>query len=111
MLHHHALKSCSLAHPPLPPIPAFSNDMSYSRVGVVAGANKRIGLAIVRNLALQYPKSPPNDGCPLIYLTARDRGRGEAALQNLEKDVQLQKAKALVHHGGLAGIRFYEQSC
>ena len=29
-------------------------------------------------------------------------------MQSLEKDVQLQKAKALVHHGGLAEIRFHE---
>ncbi|OCL14691.1 carbonyl reductase [Glonium stellatum] len=82
--------------------------MSYARVGVVTGANKGIGLAIVRNLALQYPKSPLNDGRLLIYLTARDQNRGEAALQSLQEDVQLQKAKALVRHGGLTEVKFHE---
>ena len=43
--HYLPLKPCFFAHP-LPPIPAFSNDMSYSRVGVVTGQNKDIGLAI-----------------------------------------------------------------
>ncbi|KAF2036147.1 carbonyl reductase [Setomelanomma holmii] len=80
---------------------------SYSRIGVVTGANKGIGLAIVRQLALQYPKSPLNTGPFLIYLTARDQGRGEAALRSLEQDAQLKKAKALKADGGLAEIKFH----
>ncbi|KAF3008823.1 hypothetical protein E8E13_010709 [Curvularia kusanoi] len=82
--------------------------MSYSRVGVVTGANKGIGLAIVRQLALQFPKSPLNNGPVLIYLTARDKGRGEAALKQLEQDSQLQQAKALKAHGGLAEIKYHQ---
>jgi len=81
--------------------------MSYSRVGVVTGANKGIGLAIVRQLALQYPKSPLNNGPFLIYLTARDQGRGEAAVESLEKDAQLKQAKALKADGGLSEIQFH----
>ncbi|EUC38938.1 hypothetical protein COCCADRAFT_31994 [Bipolaris zeicola 26-R-13] len=81
--------------------------MSYSRVGVVTGANKGIGLAIVRQLALQYPKSPLNNGPFLIYLTARDQGRGEAAVKNLEQDAQLKQAKALKADGGLSEIKFH----
>ncbi|KAL6153307.1 hypothetical protein ACJQWK_11156 [Exserohilum turcicum] len=81
--------------------------MSYSRVGVVTGANKGIGLAIVRQLALQYPKSPLNNGPFLIYLTARDQGRGEAAVKDLEQDAQLKQAKALKADGGLAEIKFH----
>ncbi|CAO2651014.1 Nn.00g093110.m01.CDS01 [Neocucurbitaria sp. VM-36] len=81
--------------------------MSYSRVGVVTGANKGIGLAIVRQLALQYPKSPLNNGPFLIYLTARDKARGEAAIKDLEQDVQLKKAKALKADGGLSEIKFH----
>jgi len=81
--------------------------MSYNRVGVVTGANKGIGLAIVRQLALQYPNSPLNNGPFLIYLTARDQGRGEAAVKSLEQDAQLKQAKALKADGGLSEIRFH----
>ncbi|KAF2497705.1 carbonyl reductase [Lophium mytilinum] len=81
--------------------------MSYTRVGVVTGANKGIGLAIVRNLALQYPKSPLNNGPLLIYLTARDNTKGEEALRSLQQDSQLTKAKALTSDGGLAEIKYH----
>lgn len=63
---------------------------------------------IVRQLALQYPKSPFNDGPLLIYLTARDRGRGEEALKILQSDPELKKAKVLASDGGLTDIKFYE---
>ncbi|KAH7399129.1 carbonyl reductase [Phaeosphaeria sp. MPI-PUGE-AT-0046c] len=39
---------------------------NFTRVGVVTGANKGIGYAIVRQLALQYPSSPLNNGPLLI---------------------------------------------
>ena len=61
----------------------------------------------MRQLALQYPKSPLNNGSFLIYLTARDQGRGEAALKQLEQDAQLKKANALKVDGGLSEIRFH----
>ncbi len=61
----------------------------------------------MRQLALQYPNSPLNSGPFLIYLTARDQGRGEAALKNLEQDPQLKKANALKADGGLSEIRFH----
>ena len=79
---------------------------SFSRVAAVTGANKGIGLAIVRQLALQYPKSPFNNGPLLIYLTARDKSRGEAALESIQNDVQLKTAKALAQDGGLATVKF-----
>ncbi|CAN9146902.1 unnamed protein product [Alternaria alternata] len=74
---------------------------------VVTGANKGIGRAIVQQLALQYPKSPLNSGPFLIYLTARDQGRGEAAVKDLEQDAQLKEAKALKADGGLSEIKFH----
>ncbi|KAJ4297939.1 hypothetical protein N0V90_005838 [Kalmusia sp. IMI 367209] len=73
--------------------------MTYSRVGVVTGANK---------LALQYPKSPLFNGPFLIYLTARDNGRGEAALKDLREDVQLKQAKVLKSDGGQAEIKYHQ---
>ena len=88
--------------------------MSYTHIGAVTGANKGIGLAIVRQLALQYPKSAlynkaGGSGRLLIYLTARDKGRGEAAVKALcEEDGQLKRAKALRSHGGLTDIRFHQ---
>ncbi|KAL9579656.1 MAG: hypothetical protein Q9212_004983 [Teloschistes hypoglaucus] len=81
--------------------------MAYKRVAAVTGANKGIGLAIVRNLALQYPSSTFNNGPLLIYLTARDQGRGEAAVEALQNDAQLKKAKALASHGGLASVKYH----
>jgi NAD(P)-dependent dehydrogenase (short-subunit alcohol dehydrogenase family) len=40
-------------------------------------------------------------------LTARDKGRGEAAIKDLEQDVQLKKAKSLKADGGLTEIKFH----
>lgn len=76
------------------------------RIAVVSGANKSIGFAVVRQLALQYPSSKFNNGPLLIYLTARDQGRGEKAVQQLQEDAQLKKAKALVSDGGLSTIKY-----
>ena len=77
------------------------------RTALVTGANKGIGLAIVRNLALQYPSSAFNNGPLLIYLTARDQKRGEDAVATLQQDAQLNKAKALAEHGGLSTIKYH----
>ncbi|KIX03175.1 uncharacterized protein Z518_06726 [Rhinocladiella mackenziei CBS 650.93] len=79
---------------------------TYARVGAVTGANKGIGLAIVRQLALQYPKSPYNTGPLLIYLTARNEERGKAALEEIKGDPQLKRAKALRGQGGLSDVKY-----
>ncbi|KAL6715180.1 hypothetical protein ACLMJK_007444 [Lecanora helva] len=81
--------------------------MAFTRVAAVTGANKGIGLAVVRNIALQYPSSTFNNGPLLIYLTARDQSRGEEAVKTLQNDAQLKKAKALASDGGLATIKYH----
>ncbi|TRM61137.1 hypothetical protein BD626DRAFT_460399 [Schizophyllum amplum] len=80
---------------------------SYARVAVVTGANKGIGFAIVRNLALQYPSSALNSGPLCLYLTARDASRGQAALNALNADAQLRKAKALQTDGGPVHLKYH----
>ena len=94
-----------------------------SRIAVVTGANKGIGLAIgippllliqntllinptVRNLALQYPSSPLHSGPFLIYLTARSASRGAEAVNVLTRDPQLKAAKVLSQDGGETTIKF-----
>ncbi|KAM3606779.1 uncharacterized protein V6R79_023130 [Siganus canaliculatus] len=49
-----------------------------SRVAVVTGSNKGIGLAIVRALCKQFQGD--------VYLTARDVGRGEEAVKSLNSE-------------------------
>lgn len=78
----------------------------YNRIAAVTGGNKGIGLACVRQLALQYPQSSFNNGPFLIYLTARNQERGEKALQELSEDPQLKHAKALQKDGGLSTIQY-----
>jgi len=51
--------------------------MSGTRVAVVTGSNKGIGFAIVKELCSKF------DGH--VYLTARDEGRGKAAVEELNK--------------------------
>lgn len=79
----------------------------FSRIAAVTGANKGIGLAIVRNLALQYPSSTFNNGPLLIYLCARDQGRGEDAVKTLQSDARLRKTRALAQDGGLTSVTYH----
>ena len=44
----------------------------------------------------------------LVYLTSRDLGRGEAALEDLLEDKALKDAKALGSEGGLTDVRFHQ---
>ena len=61
----------------------------------------------MRQLALQYPASPLASGQLLIYLTARDKTRGEQALRDLQDDKALAQAKVLARHGGHTDIKYY----
>lgn len=81
--------------------------MSSTKTAIVTGANKGIGLAIVRQLALQWPTSPfaASGSALTIYLTARNATRGEEALKTLQSDLQLQEAKALKAQGGRSEIK------
>lgn len=51
--------------------------MSHTKVAVVTGSNKGIGYAIVKGLCEKF------DG--KVYLTSRDEGRGQAAINDLKK--------------------------
>ncbi|XP_072047286.1 carbonyl reductase [NADPH] 1-like [Amphiura filiformis] len=50
-----------------------------SRIAVVTGSNKGIGFATVRALCKQIDNG-------VVYLTARDEGRGQAAVEELKKE-------------------------
>lgn len=56
---------------------------------------------------MQYPTSPLHSGPFLIYLTARSAERGAEALQTLNDDPQLKKAKVLAQDGGETTIKFH----
>ncbi|CAI6265637.1 unnamed protein product [Periconia digitata] len=78
-------------------------------MGVPFQSKKGIGYAIVRQLALQHSASnanKPTTPSLLVYLTARDQARGEAALAEIKQDPQLKAAKALVGDGGAVQIMF-----
>src|SRR5215213_9246023 len=51
-----------------------------SKVAIVSGANQGLGLALVRGLCRQLGDQA------IAYLTARDRQRGEAAVQQLQAE-------------------------
>lgn len=67
--------------------------MSSTRVAVVTGSNKGIGLAIVRALCSQFSGD--------VYLTARDPERGKAAVTQLSEE----GLKPLFHQLDIADLK------
>lgn len=61
-----------------PKLCTFNNTMADTRVAVVTGSNKGIGLAIVRGLCAQFKGD--------VYLTSRDEQRGKEAVTKLEAE-------------------------
>ena len=62
----------------------------------------------VRNLALQYPKSPFCSGPFLVYLTARNNDRGGQAIKDIQNDADLKRAKVLAEDGGQTTIQYHQ---
>jgi carbonyl reductase 1 len=54
--------------------------MNQPKIMVVTGSNTGLGLALVRNLCRTYGDQA------VVYLTARDEGRGQAALDQLREE-------------------------
>lgn len=62
---------------------------------------------VVRNLALDYPKSALKSGPFTIYLTARSASRGAEAVETLNGDPALKQAGVLARDGGDTTIKFH----
>src|SRR5437016_5905885 len=62
---------------------------SMSKIAIVTGANQGLGLALVRGLC----RTLGTDG--IVYLTARDRKRGEQAVGGLEAEGLLPRLELL----------------
>lgn len=95
----------------LPPLQARTKALVLQLVTYCAVPNdvfQKLTNSAVRQLALGYSKSSFNNGSLLIYLLARDKSRGEAALESLLTDSKLKEAKALKQDGGLSEINFHE---
>ncbi|OAL27821.1 hypothetical protein AYO20_09674 [Fonsecaea nubica] len=81
------------------------------RVAIVTGANKGVGLALVRRIALEYAFSElyhRSNQHLTIYLTARSSERGLPALGSVLSDTDLKTKRIFDDDGGLVQIRFHE---
>ncbi|CAG8541886.1 7615_t:CDS:2 [Ambispora gerdemannii] len=73
------------------------------KVAIVTGANKGIGYAIVRNLALSYASSPSKQPF-IIYLSARNESLGKTSLEQIKQEFV--GRKLLQNDGGNIDIKF-----
>ncbi|CAG8465107.1 2132_t:CDS:2 [Ambispora leptoticha] len=77
---------------------------NQAKVAIVTGANKGIGYAIVRNLALSYYTSSSSKHPFIIYLSARNESLGKASLEQIRQEFV--GRKLLQNDGGNIDIKF-----
>ncbi|RIA80036.1 carbonyl reductase [NADPH] 1 [Glomus cerebriforme] len=78
-------------------------EVCVTKVALVTGANKGIGYAIVRNLALNYAKR--SSDIPLtIFMTARDPNLGQESLKKIKHE--LKSEQILKDDGGNVDLKF-----
>ncbi|CAB4388877.1 unnamed protein product [Rhizophagus irregularis] len=75
-----------------------------TKIALVTGANKGIGYAIVRNLALRYAQRSSDNPPLTIFLTARDPNRGQESLRKIKQE--LKSKQILKDENGNVDIKF-----
>ncbi|KAG9287040.1 hypothetical protein G9A89_023004 [Geosiphon pyriformis] len=82
--------------------------MTINKLAIVTGANKGIGRAIVKNLALEHTKKIRPNTTPLltIFLTSRDEQKGIEATNEVINE--LKSRNAHYDSGGAVKVKFHQ---